>query len=113
MESVPGLSDGITSPWIWVVMLAASRRMPAASMTLNPAQGAVPPVSVIIRPANSSVFEARISAAFKSSARLCPGPVFDQAGNAADAASTAAATSSSPEAGVRVASLPVKGSRRS
>ena len=48
----PGLSDGITSPAICVVIAAASRTMPAASMTLKPAQPAVAPVSAIISATN-------------------------------------------------------------
>jgi hypothetical protein len=35
----PGLSDGITCPSICVVMAAASRSMPAASIVLSPAPG--------------------------------------------------------------------------
>ena len=42
---MPGLSDGITSPPIWVVSAAASRTMPAASIRLNRAQPSVEPVS--------------------------------------------------------------------
>jgi hypothetical protein len=41
MDKLPGLSDGMISPAIWVVNAAASRNMPAASLTLNPAHGAV------------------------------------------------------------------------
>ena len=54
MASVPGLSEGMISPWIWVVIAPASRSMLAASMTLNPAQGAVAPVSSIISVMNSA-----------------------------------------------------------
>ncbi len=35
MATVPWWSDGITSPWIWVVIAAASRIMPAARARLN------------------------------------------------------------------------------
>lgn len=113
MDNVPGLSEGMTSPWIWLVMLAASRNTPAASMVLKPAQGPVAPVSVIISAVKSAAFEAMMSAAFSSKARLSPGPVRDQAGKAAWAAATAALTSSRPEAGAREAISPLNGSIRS
>ena len=113
MASVPGLSEGMTSPVICVVIDAASRSIFAASITLNPAQGAVAPVSSIIRRVNSSTLEASTSAAFISSVRRSPGPVFDHAGKAAAAAATAASTSARPPAGARVAVLPVNGSWRS
>ncbi len=45
MAMQPGLSDGITSPLIWVVMAPASRSMLEASMTLNRAQPSVAPIS--------------------------------------------------------------------
>ena len=80
MASVPGLSDGMTSPVICVVIAAASRSMLAASITLKPAQGAVAPVSSIISRVNSSTLEASTSAAFISSVRRSPGPVFDHCG---------------------------------
>ena len=83
MASVPGLSDGMISPVICVVIAAASRSMFAASMTLKPAQGAVAPVSSIISCVNSPTLEASTSAALSSSARRSPGPVFDHAGKAA------------------------------
>lgn len=113
MASVPGLSDGMISPVICVVMAPASRRMLAASMTLKPAQGAVAPVSSIISRVNSPTFESMISAAFIRIARRWLGPVFDQALKAAEAASTAAATSSRLAAAARLASFSVKGSMRS
>ena len=48
MAMQPGLSDGMTSPPIWVVIAAASRTMPAASIRLNRAQPSVAPISLII-----------------------------------------------------------------
>ena len=45
MASEPGTSEGITSPLICVVSDAASRIMPAASITLKPAHMPVAPVS--------------------------------------------------------------------
>ena len=42
---LPGTSEGITSPATCVVSAAASRIMPAASMTLKPAHMPVAPVS--------------------------------------------------------------------
>ena len=89
IASVPGLSEGMTSPAICVVMAAASRSMPAASMTLKPAHGPVAPVSLIISSVNCWTFDSITSAAFRSSARLWFGPISDHAGKAASAASTA------------------------
>jgi hypothetical protein len=45
MAKLPGTSDGITSPVIWVVIDAASRSMLAARRTLKPYQLAMAPVS--------------------------------------------------------------------
>ena len=45
MASEPGTSDGITSPAMCVVSAAASRIIPAASITLKPAHMPVAPVS--------------------------------------------------------------------
>ena len=113
MASVPGLSEGMISPEICVVIAAASRSMLAASMTLKPAQGPVAPVSSIISRVNSPTLEAITSAALDSKARRSPGPVFDQVVKAAAAASTAALASATLAAAARVASLPVNGSMRS
>ena len=44
---LPGTSEGIRLPSIWVVMAAASRNILAARCTLNPYQVAVDPVSCI------------------------------------------------------------------
>ena len=52
MARLPGTLEGITSPEICVVMAAASRSMPAASMQLKPAHMAVAPVSAPITGAN-------------------------------------------------------------
>ncbi len=104
---VAGLFDGITSPAICVVIAPASRSIDAASITLNPAHGAVPPVSSIIRRENSPTLLSITSAAFISSARRSPGPVLLQLLNAAAATSTIALASATLAAAARVASLPV------
>src|SRR6185312_11119607 len=112
MARVPGLSDGMISPVIWVVSAPASRSMLAASMTLKPAHGPVAPVSSMTRRVNSSTLAAMMSAARVRMARRSPGPVWDQAGKAAAAHSMAASTSAARAAAARVAGLPVKGSMR-
>src|SRR5204862_8134131 len=89
----PGLSEGMVSPATWVVSEAASRSMPAASMTLKRAQPSVAPVSLFIAATKASPLADTASAAFRRSARRAFGPVFDQAGKAAAAASQAAFTS--------------------
>ncbi len=109
----PGLSDGITSPRIMVVMEAASRSTVAAKVTLRADHGAVAPVSSIISLTNSSRLASSRSAAFNSSLRRSIGPFSDQAGNAAAAAAQAALTSSTEPASATVATLPVNGSLRS
>ncbi len=101
-----GLSVGITSPAICVVMAAASRSMPAASITLNPAQPAVAPISAIISCANSSARPARMVAAFSSRARRSVGPSADQAGKAAAAESAARTASSTVAAATVLATSP-------
>ena len=113
MASEPGTSEGITSPLICVVSDAASRIMPAASMTLKPAHIAVPPVSAGTASQNFGVFASSASAALSSSARRSPGPVWLQVLKASAAASTAATASASLAAGARVATLPSSGLRRS
>jgi hypothetical protein len=113
MAKQPGLSDGITSPPIWVVMEAASRSIPAASITLKPAHGAVEPVSALIAWMKASVRASSFSAAFSSSARRWLGDVAAQAGNAAAAASAAALASATLAAAARVATVPEMGSWRS
>ena len=52
MARLPGSSEGMTSPVICVVIAAASRTMPAASMQLKPAHMAVEPVSAAMTGAN-------------------------------------------------------------
>jgi hypothetical protein len=113
MATHPGLSDGMTSPAIWVVMAAASRIMPAASVTLNLAQPSVAPTSSRMAAMKSSVIASSLSAACSSRARRAPGPVSAQAGKAAAAVSTTALASWTSAAGARVASSPVIGLRRS
>ena len=63
MARVPGLSEGMTSPPIWVVIAAASRSMLAASATLKPIQGAVAPVSAMAVAMNSGARASSASAA--------------------------------------------------
>src|SRR6201993_34682 len=113
IDQMPGLSDGMTSPVIWVVRAAASRKMPAARWTLKPAQGAVAPVSSSISLINSLVRLSIRSAAFRRRPRRSEGPVSDQVSNALAAAATTFSTSASVAAGARVATLPVMGSLRS
>ena len=109
----PGLSEGMTSPEICVVMAAASRSMPAARWTLKPAQPAVAPVSAAISSMNCGAFDARRSAAFSRMARRAFGPVADQAGKAAAAVSAARFASAIWAAAARLAMSPVTGLRRS
>ena len=52
MARLPGTLEGMISPEICVVMAAASRIMPAASMQLKPAHMAVAPVSAPMTGAN-------------------------------------------------------------
>jgi hypothetical protein len=113
MAMQPGLSDGITSPVIWVVMAAASRSMLAASLTLNPAHPAVAPVSVIISSVNSATRWSMRPAALARYARRALGPSSDQAGKASRAASQAASASATVAAAARLATSPVIGLRRS
>jgi len=54
MAMQPGLSDGMTSPPIWVVRLAASRTIELDSMMLKRAQPSVAPISDIIASTKSS-----------------------------------------------------------
>jgi hypothetical protein len=96
-----------------VVMQAASRSILAANITLKPDHGPVAPVSSIISLMKSGVLASSMSAAFRSSLRRSFGPVSDQAGNAAAAASQAALTSSALPAAATLATLPVTGSLRS
>ena len=113
MAMQPGLSDGITSPEICVVIAAASRSMPAARCTLKPAQPAVAPVSAAISSTNCGAFAASRSAAFNRIMRRAFGPVCDQAGKAAAAASAARLASAIWAAAARLATSPVTGLRRS
>ena len=89
-SAMPGLFEGIISPVICVVIAPASRSMPAASITLKPAHGAVAPVSSITSRVNSPTLLSMMSAAFISIARRSPGPVLLQVVKATAAASTAA-----------------------
>ncbi len=109
----PGLSDGITSPVIWVVIAAASRTIPEASATLNAAQAAVAPVSSIIAEVKSSPLEWMMSAALFKRVRRAPGPDSAHSGNAVAAASAANIASSTEAAAALVAHSPDIGLRRS
>jgi hypothetical protein len=87
--------------------------MPAASITLKPAHMPVAPVSADTASMNCGVFASSASAAFSSSARRAPGPVWLQDLKASAAASTASTASAGEAAGARVATLPSSGLRRS
>ena len=73
MARLPGTLEGMISPEICVVMAAASRIMPAASMQLKPAHMAVEPVSAAIIGANLAPAASSRSAALLSSARRAAG----------------------------------------
>src|SRR5574343_1208883 len=113
MAKEPGTSEGMTSPATWVVKAAASRNMPAASITLNPAHMPVAPVSADTASMNAGVLASRASAALSSKARRWLGPVSLQVLKASAAASTANTASAVEQAGARVATVPSKGLRRS
>ncbi len=110
---LPGTSLGIRLPPTWVVSAAASRSMPAASITLKPAHIAEAPVSAGTASTNFGVLASSASAAFSSSARRSLGPVLRQVVKASAAASTAATASAVLAAGARLAMLPSSGLRRS
>ena len=99
MARQPGLSEGITSPAIWVVMAAASRIIPAASMTLKRAQPSVAPISPIIASTNCGARRSRASAALVRTARRAFGPSAAQAGSACAARSATAAGTAAPRSG--------------
>jgi len=113
METMPGLSDGMISPVIWVVSAAASRSTPAPRCTLKPDHGAVAPVSSSIRRVNSSARLSMRSAALFRSERRSFGPVSDQLSKAFAADFATASTSARLAAGAVVATFPVTGSLRS
>jgi hypothetical protein len=108
----PGLSDGITSPPIWVVNAAASRTMPAARPRLNSAQPLVAPISPIIASTKASARASSAAAAFISTARRAFGPMAAHAGNAAAALPAIAAISPAFIAGALDAASPVIGLMR-
>ncbi len=110
---LPGTSEGITSPATWVVSDAASRIMPAASMTLKPAHMPVAPVSASTASTNCGVLASSASAAFSNNMRRSFGPVSLQLRKASAAASTAITASAGEQAGARVATVPSSGLRRS
>src|SRR5512145_358788 len=98
MARLPGTLDGMISPAICVVMAAASRTMPEASMQLKWAHMAVEPVSAAITGANLSPAASIRSAALLRSARRAAGAISDQAGNAAAPASAARMASAALDA---------------
>ncbi len=102
----------MTSPPIWVVIAAASRTMPVASIRLKRAQPSLDPVSAIIAATNASAFASIAAAALLSKARRAFGPVSDQAGKAAPAASATARASATDRAGLVLAVSPVTGFSR-
>jgi plasmid stabilization system protein ParE len=92
---------------------ATSRSTFAARPTLKLTHGREAPVSPIMKSANSSDLEARISAAASSKRRRSVGFTAAHAGNAAAAVSPAAWASCNVAAAARVTKAPVRGSRRS
>ena len=96
------------SPPICVVSEAASRSMPAASITLKPAHMPVAPVSAATASMNCGALASSSSAAFSSSVRRSPGPVSLQVLKASAAASTAITASAGDAAGARVATRAVE-----
>ena len=82
MAKLPGLSEGMVSPFNWVVIAAASRRILAASWQLKMAHPRVPPVSEMIASTKSSVRAKSRSAERFRQARRCVGGVADQTGKA-------------------------------
>ena len=113
MARLPGTLEGMISPEICVVMAAASRTMPDASMQLKPAHMAVEPVSAAMTGANFAPAAPIRSAALLSSSRRAAGAIAAQAGNAAAAASTARLASAALAAAAREATPPVMGLSRS
>ncbi|MNC31673.1 hypothetical protein D3C75_800010 [compost metagenome] len=111
MAKLPGVSEGMTSPVICVVMAAASRSTPAARCTLKPYQLAIAPVSAA-RPTNSAARLSSSSAARCRRLRRSFGGSAAQAGNACWAASTAASASSSVAAATRETTAPLSGLQR-
>ena len=113
IDSVPGLSVGIVSPWIWVASPAASRNNCAVRKALKPAQSWAAPTSDIIVSTNSGVRRSMMSAALSMTARRSLGPDSDHDENALDADSTASMASSTLAAAPSVTTSPVSGFRRS
>ena len=113
IDSVPGLSVGIVSPWIWVASPAASRSSCVVRKALKPAQSWAAPTSDIIASMNSGVRRSMMSAALSMTARRSLGPDSDHDANAFDADSTASMASSTPAAAPSVTTSPVSGLRRS
>src|SRR5690606_35664818 len=87
--------------------------MLAASCTLNDAHIADAPVSLATASTNSFSLAISASPALMSSERRWVGPMAAQAGNALEAASTAATASSTVAAGAVVATFPSSGLQRS
>lgn len=92
-ESVPGLSVGRVSPWIWVARPAASRNRAAEPKTLKRAHSSEEPTSAAMTSQNSGSFCSRISAALSRMARRVEGPVADHEAKARAADSAAAIAS--------------------
>ena len=113
IERQPLSSVVCTWPLIWVTNDATSRSMLAARSTLKLTHGRDAPVSPIMKSANSSDLEARISAAASSKRRRSVGFTAAHAGNAAAAVSAALWASCNVAAAARVTKAPVRGSCRS
>ena len=82
-------------------------------MTLNPAQGAVPPVSSIIRRVNSPTLEVHDVTGLQQQRAAFAGPGLAPDLERDRRGIDRRLASSTPAAAARVASLPVKGSWRS
>ncbi|MNH27488.1 hypothetical protein D3C79_876020 [compost metagenome] len=112
MATLPGTSEGMTSPQICVVIAAASRSIPAARRTLKAYQLAMAPVSPAAS-RNSPLRACIRSAAASKRLRRSLGASADQAGNAACAAATAASASARLAAATCETTSPLNGLRRS
>ena len=73
IDSAPGLSVGMVSPWICVASEAVSRNRLAARCTLKPAHSAEAPTSAAITSMNSGVRASNASAALSKMRRRSDG----------------------------------------
>ncbi|MOA13498.1 hypothetical protein D3C78_1335530 [compost metagenome] len=82
MDNAPGLSVGMVSPLICVVIAAASRSRFADAPTLNCAHSCEAPISSAIAVQKSAILASSASAAANRIRRRSVGPVPDQVWNA-------------------------------